>query len=375
MSELKKKKAFVVFIAATGHINPTICVCSELVKKGVDVSFYSVDKYKHLIERAGCKFVPYINYPRELLIPQGLEHKNYILDYVNRFLTFTDQEMPRLIDDVDREQPDMIICDQFSIHARFLSDIIKTRYEKGLSSTRPPKMIEICTSFIFRTGVYPTESENRDMIYSNKDNWCYLILLAVFAKQLWLCWKYNLSTLDPIGYIFNYSDPRLAIVSICPDLQPKRDLFERLNYKFVGMCVDESVRAPDIEDARLKQVLNSFPPINPLSSIDQRSQSNKRLVYVSLGTVVNDNEPIIKKIIAAISMYQSRSNLFDLTVLVSIGEPLFKRFQSENVQLPDNFVIQPSVPQIEVLKRAALFITHSGMNSSSEVSVFSFIHV
>ena len=34
--------------------------------------------------------------------------------------------------------------------------------------------------------------------------------------------------------------------------------------------------------------------------------------------------------------------------------------------IPNNFIVRPHVPQLEVLRRADLFITHGGMNSVSE---------
>ena len=34
--------------------------------------------------------------------------------------------------------------------------------------------------------------------------------------------------------------------------------------------------------------------------------------------------------------------------------------------IPDNFIVRPSMPQLEILQRAALFISHGGMNSVNE---------
>ncbi|RNA36436.1 glycosyl transferase [Brachionus plicatilis] len=46
---------------------------------------------------------------------------------------------------------------------------------------------------------------------------------------------------------------------------------------------------------------------------------------------------------------------------------LFKnRISSGELDLPKNILIREKVPQLKVLKRAHLFITHSGMNSISE---------
>jgi UDP:flavonoid glycosyltransferase YjiC (YdhE family) len=38
--------------------------------------------------------------------------------------------------------------------------------------------------------------------------------------------------------------------------------------------------------------------------------------------------------------------------------------------IPANFIVQASVPQLEILQRAGLFITHGGMNSASEAMYY-----
>ena len=35
-------------------------------------------------------------------------------------------------------------------------------------------------------------------------------------------------------------------------------------------------------------------------------------------------------------------------------------------EVPDNIILVKSAPQIDILKKASLFITHGGMNSASE---------
>jgi len=53
----------------------------------------------------------------------------------------------------------------------------------------------------------------------------------------------------------------------------------------------------------------------------------------------------------------------DIQVVMSIG----KAISIENVGfIPDNFVIANHVPQLEILKRADVFITHGGMNGTCE---------
>lgn len=50
-------------------------------------------------------------------------------------------------------------------------------------------------------------------------------------------------------------------------------------------------------------------------------------------------------------------------IILSIGDRLEEGLLRTP---PDNFIVRRNVPQLEVLKRAALFITHGGMNSANE---------
>jgi MGT family glycosyltransferase len=53
----------------------------------------------------------------------------------------------------------------------------------------------------------------------------------------------------------------------------------------------------------------------------------------------------------------------DHTVVMSIGN---KARISDLGEIPKNFIVKNYVPQTDVLKHAKLFITHGGMNSTSE---------
>ena len=53
-----------------------------------------------------------------------------------------------------------------------------------------------------------------------------------------------------------------------------------------------------------------------------------------------------------------------------MGEQIFNRFQDmiykDEYILPKNILLVKTAPQVELLKRASLFVTHGGMNSTSE---------
>jgi MGT family glycosyltransferase len=90
------------------------------------------------------------------------------------------------------------------------------------------------------------------------------------------------------------------------------------------------------------------------------------LVYIALGTVFNQNLSLYRKIISAIELLKDENLSFkfeNIDFLISAGivyEELAKTQRSSNVH------VVKSTPQLEILKRAALFVTHCGMNSMNE---------
>jgi UDP:flavonoid glycosyltransferase YjiC (YdhE family) len=100
------------------------------------------------------------------------------------------------------------------------------------------------------------------------------------------------------------------------------------------------------------------------------------LIIFLLGTVFNFNIDLFDKILQAFNTFDQENflnkelNLTNFRVVVSMGEELYELFQkkikNKDFHLNQNILLFPSVPQVDVLKRASLFITHAGMNSASE---------
>lgn len=81
------------------------------------------------------------------------------------------------------------------------------------------------------------------------------------------------------------------------------------------------------------------------------------IVYISMGTLQNEQLAIYKKCIEAFG------NRSDLSVIMSIG----KNTDIHTLgTIPENFYVYSFVPQLEVLERATVFISHGGMNSVNE---------
>jgi UDP:flavonoid glycosyltransferase YjiC (YdhE family) len=79
-----------------GHVNPTIALVEELVKKGEDVVYYCVEEYKNKIEKTGALFRPYENFTRNIDPMKRLTEKIDPLD----MLLFMGRSMDKIIEDV-----------------------------------------------------------------------------------------------------------------------------------------------------------------------------------------------------------------------------------------------------------------------------------
>jgi MGT family glycosyltransferase len=128
--------------------------------------------------------------------------------------------------------------------------------------------------------------------------------------------------------------PWLNLVASAPILEAPRDNLTA-NTIFVGPCLSHRVE-------------EGFP--------FERLRSDKFKVYVSLGTVFNDRPEVFRKILRSLAAP-------DYQVIVSAGGA-FEALAGE--ALPVNASVYRAVPQIGMLERIDLFISHGGNNSTNE---------
>ena len=117
------------------------------------------------------------------------------------------------------------------------------------------------------------------------------------------------------------------------DFQPEEACFPETNYHFVGPAVDD--RAEE-----------SF----------SFEKSGNPIVYISFGTLMHADKRFWKKLIAAFAGKR-------VEVVCSVGSEKLVRALGD---LPSNVRVFAKVPQLTLLCRATLFVTHGGMNSVNE---------
>ncbi|MDC2866585.1 macrolide family glycosyltransferase [Bacillus sp. BP-3] len=308
----------VLFIngGSEGHINPTIGVVQELISRGEEVVYFTIEAFRERIEKTGATVRTFDDQKfLKAFISGG---RDYLPERINGLLHTADIIIPSVLEQIQGEHFDYIIHDSMFGCGRLLSQILKL------------PAINSCTSFaqtelsFERTLEHlsqkiPTEIAKE--INNEFQN------LKTKIKE-----KYGVEISSPYEVFCNPAP--FTIVYTTREFQPFGEIFDE-TYKFVG---------PSLSSRLTKE------------NFDLTTIKGKSPIYISLGTVFNQ----------AIDFYKLCFKAFgntDHTVVMSIGQ---KVQISDLEDIPKNFIVKNYVPQTEVLKYAKLFITHGGMNSTHE---------
>ena len=305
-----KKIAFFC-IPAHGHTNPMLPVAAEVVKRGNKVRFYSFDEFKEKIEKTGAEFISCSKFLPEL----SEKEKEKIKNVSQTEMSIQDIRITLKMNDfLEKEfkefQPDVVYTDSVCFWGKL-----------NAWKFNVPMVVSTSTfAFNQMSSQYMKHSpaELTDMIFG----------LSKISKEL--------KTLEPYGYhvkntlsLVQNDNNTDSIVYTSENFQPYSESFSD-HYKFVGPSV--------------------FSKVLPNKAKD------RPLVYISMGTVINDRPDFYKKCISALKD-------IDTDVIISCGNAINKDSLGE---LPENIKVYPYVDQLDILSKADVFITHCGMNSVSE---------
>jgi MGT family glycosyltransferase len=303
-------------IGSEGHINPTIGVVQELISRGEEVVYFTIEEFRERMEKTGAtvrtidaqKFI-------KAFISGG---RNYLLERINGLLHTADIVIPNVLDQIKGEHFDYIIHDSMFGCGRILAQILKLPAINSCSSFAETKA-SFDKALEQLSKVIPTEKAKP--IYDEFQS------LVKMVKE-----KYEVEIHSPYEVFCNPAP--LTIVYTTREFQPCGEEFDQ-TYKFVGPSISSG----------LSQEEFGLPAIK-----------GKSPIYISLGTVFNQ----------AIDFYKLCFKAFgntDHTVVMSIG----KKVQLSDLgEIPKNFIVRNYLPQTELLKHTKLFITHGGMNSVHE---------
>ncbi|UPK46712.1 macrolide family glycosyltransferase [Paenibacillus pabuli] len=310
--------ARVLFINAgsEGHVNPTIGVVKELILRGEEVVYFTIEAYREQMEKTGAVVRTFDDQKFIKAFVSG--GRDYLLERINGLLLTADIVIPTVLEQIKGEHFDYIIHDSMFGCGRLLAQILKL------------PAINSCTSF-----AQTEESFNHLMQRFFLDvppEIVQPINDTFHSLTRRLKEKYDVEIPSPYEVFCNPAP--LTLVYTTRDFQPSEEAFDQ-SYQFVGPSIFSRLTHEDFDLAAIK---------------------GKRLIYISLGTIFNQALEFYKL------CFEVLGNT-DHTVVMSVGD---RTHITDLGAIPENFIVKRYVPQMDVLQSAKLFITHGGMNSTNE---------
>ncbi|WP_338453037.1 glycosyltransferase [Niallia oryzisoli] len=303
-------------IPAHGHTNPTIPVVAELVKNGNEVWYYSFKEFQEKIEGAGAKFIPCDDFLPEIS-QQELDRK-VGKDFAALIEMVTDTTIAldeKVCAELGAFQPDCIVSDSVCFWGKLFAKKLGIPY--------------ICSTTTFAFNQHSAKLMKRSL----KEMLRMITGMARINQKMELLRSHGYEVENFVSIIQN-DNKTDTIVYTAKEFQPMAETFSD-RYAFVGPSI----------------------PVTP----EVHSEKQKRkLIYISLGTVLNQNRDFYQNCILAFAES-------DYEIVMSVGE---KTDISSLGKIPDHFTVKNSVNQIAILQKADVFITHCGMNSVNESLYF-----
>jgi MGT family glycosyltransferase len=316
---------------ATGHINPTLPVLTTLVARGDRVTVVVPEQYRSPVEATGARVVVYpsmvppdwsgVDIPRH---PDADQLARAHRDTLRETLTPLPAVVAAL--DADRdgdvtgaERPDVVVYDILGAAGRVLSlawglpSVVTCPTFAGNETFSPYADAVEAGEGEAPAPTHPAMLEAGEILRDTLDTW-------------------GLENVSLDDFLAGAGE-RCRLVFVPRAFHPGEETFDE-RFRFVGPCLRAGT-----DDAGWS------PP-----------SSDRPVVLVSLGTLgYDDSAALLRRVVEAIGRVEGHA-------VVSLGhaDPADLGDVGEHVEL------HRRVPQLAVLRSAAAFVSHAGMNSTME---------
>ena len=306
-------------LPACGHVNPTLPVVAELVRRGVEVHYFATEQFQWAVEAAGAVFVPYTV---EFRMPaRGQGPFRFADTTVETLLEMSEAVLRAHLLQVRAMAPTIVMHDSFSPWGGLVARCLR------LPTVASVPSIAVNQEIATRYGPGPDAAPPEPGL---TPEW----LVRVKARCAAFSERYGLPPpRSPAELLQTYGD--LNVVYTSRWFQPLEGSFPSDRFKFVGACLQARPDAAPF----------------PFERLDGRP-----LVYVSMGSVYEDLAHVFRTCLEALA-----EGHWQVVMATGWNFP-----EGWPAPVPDNFLVQPFVPQLEILRRAAVFVTHAGMNGTHE---------
>ncbi len=298
---------------AHGHVNPTLPLVEELTRRGHRVSYATGESLIPTVEAAGATGV---TLPMEL--PPGPSAAGQITaehfaEMMRNQLTATRTGLPTLLAQFTADRPDAVCSDMLALAGRMLAEALEVSDVSLLPSFAANEQ------FSLHDQLLPDSFDFEDPA-----------LTEIVGEMRRFAAEYGLNQTQQM---FPPPPASLNLVFIPERFQIAAETFDD-RFRFLGPAFGRRHRS------------ESWSPAG----------AGAPLLYVSLGTLFNDRPDFYRMCFEAFagSPWQ---------VAVSVGESVDP---SDLGEIPTNVEVRQYFPQLAVLERASVFLSHAGMNSTME---------
>jgi MGT family glycosyltransferase len=339
------KYAFMNF-PTIGQINPTLAIVQELVERGQEVVYFLPESFRSLIERTGASLHPvepsvYAHLRAGPAPATGEDDDRRLAGLPIRMLKASRQALASLLPGVEEERPDCLIYSGLFIWARMITYAMDIP-GVALWPTYVPteKFREVIRAGLLASSAVPASSPTGASVLPPDE-----AMVALRNELAYLRELYHL----PFSSITSLvrGDEGLVIVFLPRVFQLDADTFDD-RYLFVG----PSFR-PDRDRA-------SSAGDHDLESRLAKLGGDRPWLYISRGTIYTHQAEFYNACISAFGDTQWQ-------VILALGNRLDP---ASLYRLPANFLTAPGFPQLEILPRTDVFLSHGGMNSVMESLYF-----
>lgn len=311
-----------------GHQNPMTTLGGELARRGHRVTLFGSSRAKPFADRAEIDWVPLNDSPElqagwdkvgEL---SGMAAVKLTGELVHQNATATQAALPALL---ASHQIDLLLVDQFAPAGVRVAEDLQLPYivvcnamAVHLHDSVPPAPM----NWPYREGPW-ARLQNRGA------NW---ILRTLFSR---IGGSDEKEAISPMLLTDPERSWGLAMIAQQPAFFDYPDHPRPANFHYT---------APWHATGRDRAI-----PF-PWDQLDGRP-----LIYASMGTLQNKMRPVYEAIAQA-------AEGMDVQVVLSLGSP----DASLEIQPPENVIVVPFAPQLQLLERSTAVITHAGMNTALE---------
>lgn len=305
----------ILSVPAYGHLNPVLPITRELVRRGHSVTVFNEQSFEPLIRATGADFAAYPPVIHLEDFSRTLKDGDMVA-WIEMIFGATGTLLGSTYAKLKDNPPDLIAFDGVALWGEMLA-----------KKLRLPS-VSISTTFL-------SDAVSRSGSVVVRDSLSAIRLLPRFL----------------VGFLKMVQHGALSMPSPFPPLVPRRGTTTLL-------LTSKAFHPPSKlrEDPHFVFVGSAIAPDTRKESFDFSRLDGRPLLYVSLGTLHHGNSAFFATCIEAFRDYPGQ-------VLLSVGRGTDL---SAYADAPSNFIFAEAVPQLAVLERARIFLTHGGLNSVHE---------